>query len=79
MSDPLSINYGLVEEWKVVEVFPIYLGLENISQILRTSLGFGMSIYVLELYGGVKVASESFLNQYKLEGLSAKLNFAIGF
>lgn len=78
-SDPIGINYGLVGEWKLVEVFPIYLGLENISQIWRTSLGFGMNIYVLELYGGVSVASENFLDQYRLEGLSARLNFAIGF
>ncbi|PNR87537.1 hypothetical protein X925_08870 [Petrotoga sp. 9T1HF07.CasAA.8.2] len=58
MTDPLSINYGLVGEWKVVEVFPIYL--------LRTSLGFGMNMYVLELYGEVRVASENFLDQYRL-------------
>jgi len=41
-------------------------GLENISQILRTSLGFGMNMYVLELYGEVRVASENFLDQYRL-------------
>jgi len=62
-----------------VKVFPIYLGLENISQILRTSLGFGMNMYVLELYGEVRVASKNFLDHYRLKGLSARLNFAVRF